>query len=58
MLILILKINSEKNEIIIEVSEGNIDTSVLKLSVDKFVEIRGKASLIDMNDLTYTIVQS
>ena len=44
-----------KDEIIIEVSAGNIDASVLKLSCDKFVEIRGKASLIDMNDLRYTV---
>lgn len=39
---------------IISLSSENLDTAITQLS-DKFIEIRGKAVLIDMNDIRFTV---
>ena len=44
-----------KDEKIISLSTEEIDTSITQLNNDKFVEIRGKAALIDMNTLRFTV---
>ena len=40
---------------IISLSEENFDSAMIQVSGDKFVEIRGKTALIDMNTLRFTI---
>lgn len=40
---------------IISLSANNIDENMTQLNAGRFVEIRGNASFIDMNDLKYTV---
>ena len=40
---------------IVSLSAKNVDSVITQLNNDKFVEVRGKTSFIDMNDLRYTV---